>query len=744
MDAIDAMDDIHEDVNQSLPPSHIQQDGKFIYLPAPTEKERVRFFERSVARHKLLEADLRGKTEADSDQEDQDDTPKKSAEPKIHPLALASARLQSDGINELNRAINLQMLASSGEYFGLSNIVDPSLELAAAATSVSSSEKAKGDGGDKSESATTVQSAPISSEKYQSEREVIQEQQMKAMVILKRKRSQFDHAGRHIFRRHRRRLSAAIVAQSLIDRRLKELRPFWRLVAPEHGTRAMPHAARPTEVVAADVDVYRKAEDVASGRLASRVPRYATMELLSEYIVDNDLRIWKNKFFKQVKKNSDEKEQEELEPNEISSAIAKNSNTVLRSEGESVKGLSEIWTRAEPFAIADPALGKLDADFDPNKVTMLALQFDIEKPSTGFVQSACLEPIVTEKSTLSGNGSESNASFHKKDENLLVSLQHSLFCAKLFESIRRELTPDTEEIGNVRTSARQSAVWLSGASEENFLPSASLMSGDRKNGLSLLSVVHIHEGDIKVLLDCEYALRIRLVEADEKSQLGTHLNGSRAKDKTDTIAGSHPSQQEGLPSSGSQSSAQILALCQALLLHAQETYHRHSVRMEAKLRAEQEKEKLEVSKMTPHELQQKQQAKMNKLKSKDNTESPRILANCVSLGSKLLFERRIQTTILNIKAWIKTSWSLCDDRLSVEWLPLSIFDPCTHFTLSIRNWTMDGTIASDELAVTQFVGDEGKCYRKAKFYSDKHFELFLKSTLRNIFKNLNSVTESMN
>jgi len=138
------------------PPSHILQDGTFVHLPPPSHDERIRFFERSIARHGLLQEDLQqqktdatkekeGKAaaeeEAKQEEQDDEDTTKSAAttaqQQTIHPLALASARLQASGINELNRAINLHTLVSTGEYFGLSNIVDPALEQAAAASSSS-------------------------------------------------------------------------------------------------------------------------------------------------------------------------------------------------------------------------------------------------------------------------------------------------------------------------------------------------------------------------------------------------------------------------------------------------------------------------------------------------------------------------------------------------------------------------------------------------------------------------------
>ena len=189
-------DNQDDEVTQSLPPSHILEDGRFIYLPPPDTLERSRFFERSIARHGLLESDMMGKKKMveevgeDGGTKDGDDEKKEdSTTPKVHPLAVASARLQSNGLSELNRAINLAGLVNAGEYFGLTNIVDPSLEIEAG-NDDATSRPASGD--------------------------VLEQQKVKATYILKRKRTQFEKASA-ILGRHEKRLKAAIAAQSVVE-----------------------------------------------------------------------------------------------------------------------------------------------------------------------------------------------------------------------------------------------------------------------------------------------------------------------------------------------------------------------------------------------------------------------------------------------------------------------------------------------------------------------------------------------
>jgi hypothetical protein len=677
-----------DEVVQTITPSHILPDGRFVHLPAPSARERSQFFERAIARHGLLEGNLKkssNKTAAVLDAEAaKEEESKAESEPTIHPLALASAKLQSNGINELNRAINLSGLLSTGEYFGLSNIVDPSLEI-----NIPTSSEAKQGEGTKSAEATSVTTAAVApnnksgDENADASQELQEEQRIKAGFVLKRKYAQFLLAEK-VLDRHQNRLAAAIVAQARPDQRLRQLRPHWRLVAPEHGTRALPHATRPTELTACDVDVYSKGSE-SLGRLASRVPRYATVELKEDYKVYSDLTEWRQKHFQdadgmnvQDSMDVDVDEKEETEKTEVSQ--------------------EQAWTIAEPFAIADPTLGKLDADFDPKKVTMLTLQFDIEKSSTGFCQGASLEPM----STISPAQRESG---YREDETVLVALQHSLFCAKLFESIRRELAPDTEGIGQVRTTAKlQSVVWLSGDSEENFLPPPSLMArGDGKSGMNPLCVVHCHEGEVKVQLDCEYTLRVKLVEAGDAKHV------SKTEDVTNVPAPDI---------SGSQSPAQLLALCRALLLHAQETYHRHSILAAEELRKKEEKE-----------LEEEKGRQGHAVKKQTTTSSPRILQNCVSLGTKMLFERRIRKTLSKVNQWLGQHK---EEQLTVEWLSLSIFDLHSQFAMACRSWFVDVHLAAEELTVTQ-LGDDGD-YRKVKFHSDVEFELYLKTALGRLLK----------
>ena len=628
----------HDELLFSVPPSHILQDGRFVFLPQPTHRNRIQFFERSITRYGLLKGYLE---DSHGDQEEKVDEQK-----KVHPLALASAQLQSNGVNELNRAINLNTLVSSDEYFGLSNVVDPSFDQTAAGDSTVASNT-------RSETKRPGESAP----------QVETSQRLKASLIWKTKIQQF-HSSSRTLKRHRQQLIDAIVAQQQPDRRLRQLRSQWRLVAPEHGTRALPHATRPTEVLAADVDVHG-ATTAALGRLAKRIPRFATVELHEDYPLKEYTRRWA----KRTKYQPDEG----LENEKMDEESPKN------GDGEEIsKEDPPFWTQAEAFALADPTLGKLDADFDPQKVALLTVQVDIEKASTGFCQSAHLEPMRTMSMSASG-------SLVGRDEKVLVDLQHSLFCAKLFESIRREVIPDTIELGQTQALPQQQSVWLSCESDQFFLTPTSMMSGADGRKYCRLSVVHCHEGEVKVQLDSEYTLCVKLVEARDANSMSLR---SHSPDET-----------------GSQTADQLKVLCRTLLHHAQESYHLQSVQAVKRRRKEEAEEKISEKLL---------------LRKKTVAEAmPNILQSTVSLGSKILFEHRIRKTLVKVNQQIKFKRGV---GLQIEWLPLSLFDLTAHFIVTLGDLIFDANLIGDELTVTHIVDDY---YRKTKFYSDTEFELFL-------------------
>jgi len=725
-------------VTQSLPPSHIGANGEFVFLPPPTERERQAFFERSIALYGLLQQqqdddDNTAKRPSDKEEDGGDQLlsgtegpspaakkpKKKDTTNRVHPLAMASARLQHDGIAELNRAINLQTLVNTNEYFTMTNIVDRTLATTTTAdtnkttTNNNDNSKQREGGKDDTEASkgtvNTNNSTPkTTTDNYQ----LLQDQKVRALYVLQHKRWQFSKAST-VLERHLHRLTAAIVTTQIPDQRYRELRRTWRIVAPEHGTRALPHATRPTEVIAFDVDAYTNTTATSLGRLARRVPRYATIEIQSTYSETTDVEEWnkrhetmiakeERKRKKQTKQNKDDMdldggdEEDEEEDEKQSGPKSKDADGDETMENVERKGAEterksakrKLWTEAEPFAIADPTLGKLDADFDPKKVPMLSLQFDIEKSSTGVCQSAVLEPV-----SLSDGKNDGDA-----DEKVLVALQHSLFCAKLFESIRRELAPDTEDVGNIRTSAEaQSIVWLSDESDTNFLPNPSLMSGKRTAGLLPLCVIHCHEGEVKVQLDCEHTLQIKLVEAGQaKSTSGVVNSGTQNGTTAKSIAERH-----------------VMAVCNALLLHAQERYHQHSVEAAEKIQKQEEEDKLRPD---------------THLRKKDPIPSPRILQSCVSLGSKMLFENRIRTTLRKMNQWLKERVGDSGERMHVEWLSLSTFDLNAYFTLTFRSWVADAHLTAEELTITSMSKDGD--FRKVKFHSDDELELYLMLTLQ--------------
>ncbi|KAL3938756.1 MAG: hypothetical protein SGBAC_006406 [Bacillariaceae sp.] len=325
---------------------------------------------------------------------------------------------------------------------------------------------------------------------------------------------------------------------------------------------------------------------------------------------------------------------------------------------------------------------------------MLNLQLEIQKASSGFMQSSCLKPMTTLSAA-----EETDQNAYSKDEQLLVTLQHSLYCASLFESIRKELDPiesDDPRQLSLQVKKAEATAWLSCESEENFLPAPSrVVRGDLGRGLASLSIVHCHEGEVKVQLDAEYTLCIKLVEA-------TTMDDEDIDNKTQTN------------NSGSESPTKLQALCRALLLHTQDVYHQHSLYLRERTKRKQEEE----------ERKNAEPKGLARIKKEDIPDRPKILASCVSLGSKMLFEQRIRKVIMRVSKWLK---SQSPKPMMVEWLALSIFELQSNLTISFEHMVLDGSIVRDSMIVTQ-IDDE--VHKKVKLHSDFEFEIFLKMQLR--------------
>jgi len=466
------------------------------------------------------------------------------------------------------------------------------------------------------------------------------------------------------------------------------------------------------------------------GRIARRVPRFATMELDDDYDVTDDILSLRKKIKDVVQKlKSGESEdinvanENETTP-KISNLSTSDMDIVETTEKptESVKtidGTEAFKTKAEPFAIADPTLGKIDPDFDPDKVPLLTLLFEIEKPSTGFSQCATLSSSF---STMRGGANDSggnNKQLHP-DERVIEALQHSLFCASLFESMRAEIIPLTASNAPSATSTQQkgqkSVVWLSSEMEESFLPPPSVMAGEdtSKSGEArLLCVVHCHEGEVKVQLDDEYSLTVKLIEAGtaaaaasaESSGIDDHSNKQQQNDVSD-----------GPGASGSQTPSQLRTLCRALLLHSQSLYHEHRMKMRQEQLSSEKKEHMPLMGFA-------------RVKKQVMTPSPHILQSCVGLGCKFIFEKKVRVVLKALSLWLAQDMK-CEDKIVVEWLPLALFDSHSRFAFIYRNLCMDIGIYGDVLRVTQ-ICDTGE-FKTVAFGSDLELEYFLKLEIRRV------------
>ena len=692
-------DDHDNLLSHIVPPSHILPDGRHIQLPPPSALERSAFFERAVAFHHLIAGDNEKKkkrkigtsngnsnsnggkkrqTEEDGGHGDDDASTasrgvggkrrKKSDAPYVHPLAIASARLRAKGIDELSKAINLGGLVIGGEYFSLSNIVNQQARSSGGSggsgviktndkdttsgDAVKTTKTAAADGSTKSITADNETSYALVDDA------ILLDQRLRSEYVLQRRQSQYTHASQ-VLNRHTKRLSTSLSVMRIIDNRLQSLRKRWRLVAPEHGTRTV-GPVRPREVVAIDVEVYDRLGGGSSyansnnnnngddggaqlGRIARRVPRFATLELDDDYNIVGGVKSLRKKvtnIMDGLKKVNDDTD------NDNDDSEGENTTTVVAAmEIEDATTLhnttAKTKTKALPFAVADPTLGKIDADFDPNKVPLLTLLFEIEKPSTGFVERATL----SSSSFLTDNGGKGEGEKMKKhlhpDERVIEALQHSLFCASLFESMRSEIIPSTSpSTSSIATNAtttlstslhqqrQRSVAWLSSEMEESYLPPPSSMAGEVTNqtrDTRLLCVIHCHEGEVKIQLDDEYSLTVKLIEA------GTAAAAGSSSDNTEDDQTMKVDNDNSSSSSGSQSPTQLKTLCRALLLHSQSLYHEHCMKIRTGNGLQKKKEEPPLG--------------FARMKKQIKQPSPHILQRCVGLGCKFIFEKKIRMVL---------------------------------------------------------------------------------------------------
>ena len=660
-------------------PSHWTAAGHAVVLPAPSRLARRQWVERAIVTHKLLQAWTQRGAGADKDEEEEADdtttttstttatTKKSTSEPKIHPLAVASARLQNDGLNELNRSINLTELVKQGEYFGYTHVVaDAALELAA----VSNNNKQQQQQPTNEEPQPGTDAAgtdapdlvPAAAPILKKDNDNDTSQQCHSLYILKRKHLQFRQAAA-VLSLHRTRLQRALQAEAKPIRRLAALRHRWRLTAPEHGQRARAHAVRPTEVLAADVDV--SGASASAGRLARRIPRYATIELRQTPIPKNNNNNNQNQ---QGKINSSAPANDDENAMDIDNKPGADSEQMLVGKEGNTQDKDLSWTYAEPFALADPTLGKLDADFDPSKIEMLTLQFALEDSASCV--SACLEPTRSLSETAA-----------EPDELVLMELQHSLLCAKLFESMRRELADDTEEVGQIRTTAQQlfqNVVWLAATPAVAATPLQAAGRAHRR----ALQVVHVHEGQVCVQLNGRYTLRVQLVPSSTAKDDNNNQNDDPA-------------------------SKELLLLCKTLLWNAHSLYHEHFVQQQAaedKATEERKGDGKPAATTTPS--------------------SPHILQGCVHLGTKMLMERKMRTCFHELQTLYPS--------LQITCLSTSLLAPAAHWTLQIEEWQVDVELEGGPRIAMSWWDKED--FRKADFESLGTFQLFLQRQLRRVMR----------
>jgi hypothetical protein len=657
------------------PPSHILSNGHFAYLPEPTKQEKALFFKQSIVVHNIVSAQKLGGAAVGDDEEQVDaeegDVRKKSSlqsEVKIHPLAIAAARIESLGISQLSKSINLGNLIGT-EYFDMANIVSPEGILP---TAIPAKNKSASDDSEARKKASVGRDRDDTYGKSDFTAQQLLDQRFRAIFLLKRKYSQLVDAAEFLGL-HKRRLEGSLDRQRLIDRRYLQLRKQWRLAAPEHGTRVL-GPVRSNEVIAVDVETYdrdrlgskNQLPNEARRRLARLVPRYVTIEL--EPRTENVKEVESSTNL--TSENCDSLKQSEVQPMDVDvkeevpnisllsrNDIDQNKPSVAQCNGkidtasksQLVTALSEklnLITKAEPYAVADPTLGKLDLDFNPDKVPIWTLQLSLMKNSTGFSVSSTLSPVAS-LHTVDGvtsfekqkeergkvkmekpvNAAYADLRSAQKDEKVIQSLQHSLFCASIFDAIRNEIR--TANSSGSSSGSGRPTVWLSSETEEMFFPPTLLMVNSPgqpcREGKLGFCVSYCQEGEVAVQLDPEYVLTIKLIE------VGTATEAPKMQDKLRNKNNGGMIQRDNIDfnnahDSGSQTPEQLYTLCRALLLHVQFLYHD----FRRKSPCMNKESSLSTSRLSATNV------------------CARILEKCVAFGSKVLFEKKVMS-VLNVR-----------------------------------------------------------------------------------------------
>ena len=745
---------------------------------------------------RLPDGETAGDAEVRDDNKKTSDAQKSSdqTQPQIHPLALASASLNHVGISELSKSINLAGLIQDegpSAYFGLTNVISSRAERealrdAAGVAAVSGVEAAAASAGGvglgdevpaaASGAAPAVVAAAALSAPTQAEAEA--EEDAAALDHHHRSLYTLSHhtaalsSSAAILRRHHHRLLLGNTAQSILDARYMELRKRWRLVAPEHGTKVK-GAVRPDEVVAIDVEVYdrdRLGGGVVGslggggggsggsgsgnklGRIARRVPRFATVEVRDGYglgqeaterLEEQTERDAKRRKMEEKEKDGDnEGEEKKNDDDGDDGDDAKDDEDVEMKDGKGVSvGDAEDTTTAkdgtadktiaEPYAVADPTLGKVDLDFDPDQVPLLTLSMSIEKTQTGYVEEVILSSISNDDDDDDDDDVAADGKSKPDDEPVIYALQHSLFCASLFESMRGELSSAERAVptnagrgsstsssgGGLSKAAAGGACWLAGGTDESFLPAPTRMDGapPAEGGLGgTICVVHCHQGEVKVRLNAEYDLTVKLVEAGTVRSTSKSSGHKRKKDtenKSDADTGS-----------GSQSAAYLRTMCRALLLHAQSAYHDHRLRMHAKAMAVAAAEAAKAKSGLPPGLARR--------KKNAEEERPLILGGVLALGGKMLVERKVRESLRKLSRHISQQADM-PHRHVVEWLTLSMFDAKSYFTASVGPaFTIDVCIDAGGMTVASF-GESGQ-YKSVRYGTAEQFEMFMQLQIQRL------------
>jgi len=605
---------------QPKPHSHVFADGRFMPVVTPTAKEQATVFAQEVAKAGLIQI---------NDRHDELDAPEDSVQqkqrqkqPLIHPIAQATGHIRGQCLGELSKAVNLAGLVLGGEYIELHHVLQNDY-----------AEDGITDNGGKRDSRSTTQTIndtfANSFVEPSTDPQILQlDSALRANFILQRKQKNYLSCQRTLHRHATACYAATALYHYHLDRHMLLLRRNgWKMTLPLRKKMLESMSSRKRmissrDIAALQLNIYR-VDPPTSPRsissLFSRVPHFATVEIIDKAISSlsscqkHPSTSYHRRSSKKRRTDMDssvKKEEVHVHPNHETPSLP----TEPMHSTTSPSYLSSI-VQIQPLTY-----GSTDTSISSTRHDNIcrSLVFQLEDTTNGNIIS---------QHELSHSSEILDHAGHDSEDSILDTLQQSLFCAQLFESLKSEVLQFTSSSGlatkgsNIGTatstqshSTTATSIWLPRGMSDAGIPPPSLMIGSGKVGGSVpvvienvdilprFTVIYCHEGEFKILFNSRYTLIVTLQEYS----LDRCIKVTEIANNIDV----NPEYRR------------LSLILRLLLLHSQSMYHVY---------------RKELDEVMPPSVSDKS--------IQESPSPPRILQSCLALGSKCIMEFEIRKNL---------------------------------------------------------------------------------------------------